>query len=610
MSQLEEFKELGLSEDILSALAKKGFERPSAIQRLTIPHLLTNQRDIIAQAQTGTGKTAAFGLPIVQLVTERRVQPQALVLVPTRELALQVTQELQSFNTNELSIMPIYGGASMTEQLRRLKRGIDIVVGTPGRILDHLRRRTLDLSQIRFMVLDEADEMLNMGFIDDIEQIMSEMTSPDRRVLLFSATMPTRIASLARNYMNDPELLKVESQNVTADLTTQIYFEVREGDKFDALTRIIDVESDFYGIVFSRTKVGVDDIVNKLVAGGYSAEGLHGDVSQAQREKILDKFKRKVTNIMVATDVAARGIDVNNLTHVINYSLPQDSESYVHRIGRTGRAGNEGTAITFISPSEMRQFGYMKRNIKADIKLEKLPSPADIVAMKRNKIKEDLYSIVESENYTECEAMAREILESYEPAVALSALLRLAFKNELSESNYPEIRSINVDRKGKACIFIALGARDGYDTRSFVKFLKQECGLTDHDIDSVKVMEDFSSANVPFDQANRVVKALNEMSEGRPIAQIAKERKSDDSRGNRGGGDRRFGKGGGGDKRYGRSGGGDKRRSDRDGDRRPRRDGGGGGDWSSFGPKKDKKKDGGKREKPSRRDKRDSKGRR
>ena len=525
MSQLEEFKALGLSEDILNAISKKGFENPSPIQRLTIPRLLNTDKDIIAQAQTGTGKTAAFGMPIIQMLTSHKSIPQALVLVPTRELALQVTQELQSFNTNKLSIAPIYGGASIEEQLRRLKKGIDIVVGTPGRILDHIRRKTLNLSQISYLILDEADEMLNMGFIEDIEAIMQEMTSP-KRTLLFSATIPERIASLAKNYMHEPEMLKVESKNITTDLTNQIYFEVREGDKLDALTRIIDVESEFYGIVFSRTKVGVDDIVSKLIERGYAAEGLHGDISQAQREKILCKFKKKQVNILIATDVAARGIDINNLSHVINYSLPQDSDSYVHRIGRTGRAGNHGTAITFISPSELRQFGFLKRNIKADIKLEQLPTPADVIATKRNKIKEDLYGIVESENYRECESMADELLEIYPPEVALSALLRLAFKNELSENSYPEIRSINVDRKGATRIFIAIGARDGFDPRKIVKLIKKECGLSDHDIDDVKVMEDFSFTTVPFDKANKVVKALNRLSNGRPIAEIAKDKSS------------------------------------------------------------------------------------
>lgn len=522
MNQLEEFKALGLSDDILTAIAKKGFETPSAIQSLTIPHLLTTDKDIIAQAQTGTGKTAAFGLPIIQMLTSRRNIPQAIVLVPTRELALQVTQELISFNTHDLSIAPIYGGASMTEQLRRLKKASTsssarrAASSTTSAGARSTSRRSPTWCSTR------RTKMLNMGFIEDIEEIMHAMTGP-KRVLLFSATMPDRIAALARNYMHEPDLLKVESQHVTTDLTNQIYFEVREGDKFDALTRIIDVEPEFYGIVFSRTRTGADDIVAKLLERGYAAEVLHGDISQAQREKILGKFKKKQVNILVATDVAARGIDVSNLTHVINYSLPQDSDSYVHRIGRTGRAGNQGTAITFISPSEMRKFGFLKRTIKADIKLEQLPTPADIIATKRNKIKEDLDAIVESESYGECTGMAAELLESYPPEVALSALLRLAFKNELSESSYPEIRSIDVDRKGKARIFLAFGARDGYDTRKTVRLLKQECGLSDHDIDDVRVMEDFSFATVPFDQAEKVVRTLNKLSHGRPIAEISKD---------------------------------------------------------------------------------------
>lgn len=532
MNQLEEFKALGLSDDILTAIAKKGFETPSAIQSLTIPHLLTTDKDIIAQAQTGTGKTAAFGLPIIQMLTSRRNIPQAIVLVPTRELALQVTQELISFNTHDLSIAPIYGGASMTEQLRRLKKGIDIVVGTPGRILDHIRRGTLDLSAIAYLVLDEADEMLNMGFIEDIEEIMHAMTGP-KRVLLFSATMPDRIAALARNYMHDPDLLKVESQHVTTDLTNQIYFEVREADKFDAMTRIIDIEPDFYGIVFCRTKIGVDEVATRLVAQGYSAEGLHGDVSQAQREKILRKFRDKAVNILVATDVAARGIDVSNLSHVINYSLPQDSESYVHRIGRTGRAGNQGTAITFISGAELRRFNWMMRDIKADIKRETLPSPQDIVAMKRAKIKDDLQEIVANESYGDYADIAAELLESYAPDVALGALLRLAFRSELDQSNYPEIRSFSVDRKGKARLFLALGGRDGYTARRIVEMLKRKCGLRDKNIDDVRVFENYSLVSVPFSDAEAVVGQLNASGGRRRIAKI------DGSDAENGGGKRR-----------------------------------------------------------------------
>ena len=379
MTITDDFSALGLSEQMLTAVRTKGFETPTAIQKLTIPHLLTKTNDIIAQSQTGTGKTAAYGLPILQSLEPARGPVQAIILVPTRELALQAAEELLSYNREKrLSITAIYGGAAMSEQLRRLAKGVDIVVGTPGRVLDHIRRGTLKLENVRYLVLDEADEMLNMGFVEDVEEIMSH-TSEERRVLLFSATMPERIIRLSKTYMRDTEIVRVENKQLTTDLTEQIYFEVREADKFDALTRIIDVEPEFYGIIFARTKIGADETASRLAARGYAAEVLHGDVSQAQREKILRKFRDRSVNILVATDVAARGIDVGNLTHVINYSLPQDSESYVHRIGRTGRAGKQGTAITFVSPSEFRGLNNLMRDIKVEIKRETLPSPQDIV---------------------------------------------------------------------------------------------------------------------------------------------------------------------------------------------------------------------------------------
>ncbi len=521
MINTEDFGSLGLRADMLAAVEAKGFERPTPIQKLTIPLLLDNTNDIIAQSQTGTGKTAAYGLPILQNL-ERSKSVQAIILVPTRELALQVTEELVSFNaTTRLSIAAIYGGASMSEQLRRLGKGVDIVVGTPGRVLDHIRRQTLDLSSIRYLVLDEADEMLNMGFIEDVEEIMSH--TPDRRrVLLFSATMPQRIVNLSKTYMHDVEMVKAESAQLTADLTDQIYFEVRESDKFDALTRIIDITPEFYGIVFSRTKTGTDELVNRLLERGYAAEGLHGDVSQAQREKILRKFKNRQANILVATDVAARGIDINNLSHVINYSLPQDSESYVHRIGRTGRAGNQGTAITFISPAEMRRFGFLKRDIKADIRKQALPTPQDIVATKRRRIKDELQEIIESDNYADYGDMAAELLAEYAPEVALSALLRLAFRSELDESNYPEIRSFSVDRKGTARLFIAIGRKDGYDVRKLVALIKRECDLPDKHINDIKLGESYSFVSIPFSDAEQAVHKLNALRRGsRPLAEIA-----------------------------------------------------------------------------------------
>ena len=526
MVQLEEFGALGLTDVTLEAIKAKGFETPSQIQKLTIPVLLDDEKtnDIIAQAKTGTGKTAAFGLPILERLRPQKGATQALILVPTRELALQVTEEILSFNAKrKLVISPIYGGASMTEQLRRLGKGIDVVVGTPGRILDHLRRGTLDIKALKYLILDEADEMLNMGFIEDVEEILSN-TNDYRRILLFSATMPERIIRLSKKYMRDVEILRVPAQEVTTELTDQIYFEVRDSDKFDALTRIIDVEPEFYGIVFCRTKIGVDEVVNKLTERGYAAEGLHGDVSQVQREKILKRFKKKLANILVATDVAARGIDINNLTHVINYSLPQDTESYVHRIGRTGRAGNTGTAITFISHSEYRQFSSLKREIKVDIKKVALPSAQDVVEIKKTKIKDDLIEIVESESYRKYTEMAGEVLQNLDPEVALAALLKLAFKNELEESSYPEIRSINVDRKGTARLFISIGKMDGFDARKLTDMLKRECRLPDNKIDDVRVMDSYSFVTVPFSDARQAIRQLNDINRGgRPIAELAKD---------------------------------------------------------------------------------------
>ncbi len=608
MTNIEnQFEALGLSDQMLNAIKAKGFETPTQIQALVIPRLLEGSGDIIAQAQTGTGKTATFGLPVMQQVDKDAEGVKAIILVPTRELAVQAADELHSFNAERrLSITAIYGGASMSEQLRRLGKGVDIVVGTPGRTLDHIRRGTLKLNNVKYLILDEADEMLNMGFVEDVEEIMSH-TPDDRRVMLFSATMPQRIVRLSKSYMRDVEIIKVESKELTTSLTEQIYFEVRESDKFDALTRIIDIEPEFYGIVFCRTKISVDDVVSHLLERGYAADGLHGDVSQGSREKILKKFRDKQINILVATDVAARGIDVNNLTHVINYALPQDSESYVHRIGRTGRAGNQGTAITFITRNEMRQFGFIKRDINAEIKREELPSAQDIVAMKRNKIKEDLSGIITTDTHRDHYDMAEELLALYSPEVALSALLRLAFRSELDENNYPEIRTFSVDRKGTTRLFLAFGKRDGYTGRKIVDMLKEKCGLADKHIDDVAVLENYSFVNVPFKDAEIVIRELGNR-DGRPLAEITKERNNNDGdrreRRSRGGDDDRRGGGGydrerrGGDRGERRSGGydRDRRGGDRGGYDRDRRSGGGyDRDRRSGGYDRDNRSDRGER---------------
>ncbi|GHT15115.1 RNA helicase [Bacteroidia bacterium] len=525
---MSSFKDLGLSEETLAVLATKGFEQPTPIQQMAIPALLQGSKDIIAQAQTGTGKTAAFGLPIMeQLQSDHSVQ--ALILAPTRELALQVSDELSSFKgARNITIASIYGGASMVEQLRRLKRGVDIVVGTPGRVLDHIHRGSLDLSRIRWFILDEADEMLNMGFIEDIENIFQQ-TPENRRVMLFSATMPDRIVKLSKKYMPDRELLKTETNQDATPLTDQIYFEVSISDRLDALTRIIDVEPEFYGLVFCRTKLTVDEVVSNLLKYGYSADGLHGDITQIAREKILMRFRNKQINILVATDVAARGIDIQELTHVINYSLPQDFDAYVHRIGRTGRAGKEGTAITFISPKEYRQLMQMQRVIKTTIRKEQLPNVHDVIAVKQARIKDELAAIKELGTYSEYLPLAKELIAEHGAEEVLASLIRLAYKNELDIKNYAEIRQFKVDKRGTTRLFIAMGKFDQMTPKNMVDFLKKNTHLTDSKIDDVRVMDSFSFVTVPFEDAEQALHSLNRLRQGgKPLAEVSSEDKRPD----------------------------------------------------------------------------------
>lgn len=526
METQSDFTQLGLSDETLKTIAEKGFETPTPIQKLAIPVIIHEQCDIIAQAQTGTGKTAAFGLPIIEkLALGKSNKVSALILVPTRELALQVTDEINSFRGHrDITMITLYGGQSISEQQRRLRRGADVVVGTPGRILDLLRRKDLRIDSLDWIVLDEADEMLNMGFIEDIELILSH-TPEEKRTLLFSATMPDRIVKLASKFMKNPRKLSVGSQTRATDLADQIYFEVRKADKFDALTRIIDIEPEFYGLVFCRTRVEVDEVSTRLLERGYSSEGLHGDISQAQREKTLTKFRNKFINILVATDVAARGIDIVDLSHVINYSLPQDPDSYIHRIGRTGRAGKEGTAITFITPDEYRKFLFFQKTIKSTIRKEVLPNAQDIIEMKKLRIKEELQSLVESEGYMEYLGMAEGILEVNSPEVALASLLRMAFKNQLEESSYAEVRSFKVDNKGTTRLFVALGKRDGMNPKKISSLIRERVRVSDNNIDDIGVYDEFSFITVPFADAEEILSAFSSNTQGgKPLVTKAKSR--------------------------------------------------------------------------------------
>ena len=431
---MEEFRKLGLSENALQVLQKKGYTAPTEIQRKAIPILLEGKHDIIAQSQTGTGKTAGFALPIIEKIKENAGHVQAIVLTPTRELALQVAKEFESLmGKKRLRVLAVYGGASVSEQRDRLRQGIDIVVGTPGRVIDQIERRSLNLSMVSFAVLDEADEMLNMGFLEDIETILKS-TNAKKRMLLFSATMPKPIVGIARRFMHEPVMLEVDRQQQNLGLTEHIYYEVRPGDRFECLRRILDTTKDFYGIVFCKTRSDVDELSRKLMNAGYSAAAIHGDISQDQRERILQSFRIKKITVLVATDVAARGIDVNDLTHVVNYSLPQNSELYVHRTGRTGRAGKKGIAITFVIPSEKGKFRFMEKRVHGQLQRREVPSVDEVKAMKTQHLKLELDTILKSDASGKYTALAKEILISNAPVPVVAALLKQVFQSAEKES--------------------------------------------------------------------------------------------------------------------------------------------------------------------------------
>ena len=501
------FKQLGLTEKTLVALEKKGYKTPSPIQEKVIPLLLAGEENIIGQAATGTGKTAAFGLPLIEKLQGTH-RPQALILAPTRELANQVAEEIESFQTGkELRVLSIYGGQSYTIQISALKKGVDIIVGTPGRVIDHLDRGSLKLDSLEYFILDEADEMLNMGFIDDIETIFKK-ANPDKKVLLFSATMPKEILSVAKKYMGNYQLVSVKNDQMTTTQTSQIYFEVQEEDKLNALCRIIDVEPDFYGIVFCKTKLDVDFVTGKLMERGYQAHGLHGDILQKQRETILDQFKNKTAKILVATDVAARGIDVNDITHVINYALPQEIERYVHRVGRTGRAWKTWIAISFVTPQEYRKLISLQKITKTDIQKWVIPSAEEIIAKKKEQLSRDVDAVLDGQKYTEYLPIVKELTKTHTPEEVIAALLRLNYDDSFNPQMYKEISEVKIDTTGKSRLFIALWKKAGYSPRSLVDMLVTETGVKARMIDDVRVMEDFSFVTVPYLEAEHILHAF------------------------------------------------------------------------------------------------------
>ncbi len=517
---MQKFVELGLTEKTLPAIRHRGFEEPTEIQSLVIPVMLKETTDLIAQAQTGTGKTATFALPLIEMVNPASRHVQAIILAPTRELVLQVCEEINSLKGEiNITVAPIYGGQSIGLQLSKLRKGVTIVVGTPGRVIDHIERGTLKLDQVQYFVLDEGDEMLNMGFIEDIEKILSS-TPQTRRTFLFSATVPERIKKLASSYMKDVKLIKTKT-NLTTGLTDQIYYEVAPHDRFEALCRIIDMEDEFYGIVFCRMKTEVDELVGHLTDRGYAADGLHGDISQAQREQILGKFRKKQVSMLVATDVAARGIDISNLTHVINYGLPQDAEAYVHRIGRTGRAGNQGTAITFITPQEFSRLGFIKRTVNASIRKKEIPEVSQIIEQKMQRLTREINDAGEDISGGIFQDWAEELLSSdADPKRIIASVLKNSYGKLLDKSNYRQLTPVfrKKERKptdrhfqeesGKTRLFIALGKNNKATKKLLVEFIVDEAGISKDLIEEIEIYDNFSFVTVPFAEAEVILSSF------------------------------------------------------------------------------------------------------
>ncbi|MEH6941960.1 DEAD/DEAH box helicase [Bacillus sp. JJ722] len=421
------FSELGLQKSTMRSVEKMGFEEATPIQAQTIPVALEG-KDIIGQAQTGTGKTAAFGIPLMEKIDTNAEHVQGIVIAPTRELAIQVSEELYKLGFGKrVRVLAVYGGQDIDRQIRALKKKPHIIVGTPGRLLDHINRKTLKLGNVETVVLDEADEMLNMGFIEDIESILSTVPE-EHQTLLFSATMPEPIRKIAERFMEDPHHVKVKAKEMTVDRITQYYVELKENEKFDALTRLLDIQTPELAIIFGRTKRRVDELSTALNLRGYTAEGIHGDLSQAKRLSVLKKFKDGSIDVLVATDVAARGLDISGVTHVYNFDIPQDPESYVHRIGRTGRAGKTGVAISFVTYRERNQLYVIEKTTKKRMDRLQVPTITQAIEGQQKAVTEKITNTLENEDLTIYLPTAAQLLEKYDAQSLVATVLKLMTK--------------------------------------------------------------------------------------------------------------------------------------------------------------------------------------
>jgi ATP-dependent RNA helicase DeaD len=527
------FEDLGLSAALLRSIKDVGYEEPTPIQLRVIPVMLA-RHDVIAQAQTGSGKTAAFGLPIIEAIDPRERHVQAIILCPTRELAIQVAEALHKYGRHkEVETLPIYGGQAYERQFRGLARGVQIVVGTPGRVMDHMRRGTLTLEGIRFFVLDEADEMLDMGFIEDIEWIL-EHAPAERQTALFSATMPQRIVELAQRYLHDPQRISVAGKQMTVPEVQQVYYEFPRARKVDALTRILDAETPTSAMIFCRTKHGVDELGEALMARGYGVETLHGDLSQAQRDRVMRRFRAGQADVLIATDVAARGLDIPDVSHVINYDVPESAEAYVHRIGRTGRAGRAGMAITLVAPREVRWLRQIERIIRARIDAKRLPTAADVAERRREIMKEQIARVLaEADGYTPYLDVIEALTDEHDASEVAAAVLKL-YAEETGRAASPEQKEDDVAmyaaavatagrEGGMSRLFINIGRNQGVRPQDFVGAIANEAGIPGRSIGAIDLFDTYSFVDVPANVVQQVIDALSTTRiKGRPVnAEIA-----------------------------------------------------------------------------------------
>lgn len=503
------FFELDLSPEIKKAIADMGFEEATPIQSLSIPHILDG-KDVTGQAQTGTGKTAAFGIPVLEMVDPKNKKLQAVILCPTRELAIQVAEELRKLSKyQKVSILPIYGGQPIERQIKALKKGVQIIIGTPGRVMDHIRRRTLKMDNVNTIILDEADEMLDMGFREDIEVILEDIPE-NRQTLLFSATMSKPILNLTRRFQKNPEFVKVVHQEMTVPEIEQIYFEVKEKMKLELLSRLVDIYNPKLSLVFCNTKRRVDALVTHLQVRGYLADGLHGDMTQKQRDRVMGKFRKGQIEILVATDVAARGIDVEDVEAVFNYDVPNDDEYYVHRIGRTGRAGKTGRAFTFVAGREIYQLRDIQKFTKTKIEQHRIPSLADVEEIRTDIFLDRVKSVVNNDDLSKYIRLVERLMEEdYTSVETAAALLKIVMNKETSTESSDEEFMDTGGSHGMVRFFMNVGRKQKIKAKDIVKAVDENIGISSHAIGKIDVFDGFSFIEVPEESAKNFLSLMN-----------------------------------------------------------------------------------------------------